>query len=57
MLKPRVKLAHRPTLRPDGLIWIGSMQYGLATELDDSTGLVWPVCERMDGTLTPHMLS
>jgi molybdopterin/thiamine biosynthesis adenylyltransferase len=51
MLKPRIKAAHRPTRSPDGLIWIGSMQYGLATELDDSTGLVWPVCERMDGTL------
>ncbi len=56
MLKPSIKLAHRPTLRPDGLIWIGSMQYGLATELDDSTGLVWPVCKRMDGTLSKDEL-
>jgi molybdopterin-synthase adenylyltransferase len=52
MLKPRVKTAHRPILRPDGKIWIGSLQYGLGTELDDDTGLVWPVCQRMDGTLS-----
>jgi molybdopterin/thiamine biosynthesis adenylyltransferase len=34
------------------MIWIGSLQYGLGTELDDGTGLVWPVCQRMDGTLS-----
>lgn len=38
--------------RPDGKIWIGSMHYGLATELDDESGLVWPLCELMDGTRT-----
>jgi molybdopterin/thiamine biosynthesis adenylyltransferase len=26
------------------------MHYGLATELDDESGLVWPLCELMDGT-------
>src|SRR5579863_9331349 len=52
MFKPRVKVAHRPIRRPDGKIWIGSLHYGLGTELNDETGLVWPVCQRMDGSLT-----
>jgi len=52
MLRPRIKDAHRPIRRPDGMIWIGSLHYGLGAELDDSSGLVWPVCQRMDGTLS-----
>lgn len=52
MLKPKIKEAHRPIVRPNGRIWLGSRHYGLGTELDDETGLVLPVCERMDGTLT-----
>lgn len=52
MLRPKIKDAHRPMRRPDGKIWIGSMQYGLGTELDDETGLVWPVCQLMDGRLS-----
>src|SRR5215470_8621971 len=56
MLKPRIKTAHRPVLRPSGVIWIGSVHYGLGTELDDESGLVWPVCQLMDGTLTSEEL-
>ncbi|MFI0480390.1 HesA/MoeB/ThiF family protein [Actinomadura sp. 9N215] len=51
MLKPRIKTAHLPVRRPDGMIWIGSRHYGLGAELDDESGLVWPLCQRMDGTL------
>ncbi|WP_433181674.1 HesA/MoeB/ThiF family protein [Actinoallomurus sp. CA-150999] len=56
MLKPRIKTAHHPIRRPDGMIWIGSQQYGLGSELDDESGLVWPLCHRMDGTLTREEL-
>jgi molybdopterin/thiamine biosynthesis adenylyltransferase len=52
MRRPAVKIAHRPVRRPDGTIWIGSLQYGLGVELEDGSGLVWPVCVRMDGSLT-----
>ncbi|WP_113699904.1 HesA/MoeB/ThiF family protein [Nonomuraea lactucae] len=56
VLKPKIKDAHRPIPRPNGTIWIGSIQYGLGTELDDGTGLVWPICRRMDGTLSRDQL-
>jgi molybdopterin-synthase adenylyltransferase len=52
MRKPMVKVAHRPVQRPDGTIWIGSLHYGLGHELSDDSGLVWPVCARMDGSLS-----
>ncbi|WP_410788019.1 HesA/MoeB/ThiF family protein [Kribbella sp. C-35] len=52
MNKPRVKDGHRPLLRPDGRIWIGSVQFGLGTEIQDASGLVWQCCQLMDGTRT-----
>lgn len=52
MLKPLVKPGDRPIRRPDGKIWIGSLAYGLATELVDDSNLVLPLCARMDGTRT-----
>jgi molybdopterin-synthase adenylyltransferase len=52
MRRPRIKNPHRPFLRPSGKIWIGSMHYGLGTEIDDESGLVWSVCARMDGSRT-----
>jgi molybdopterin-synthase adenylyltransferase len=48
-----MKAAHRPVLRPDGAIWIGSLQYGLGSEIDGAgTGLVWEACQAMDGSRT-----
>lgn len=47
-----VKPAHRPLRRSNGKIWIGSVHYGLGTELDDASGLVWPICQQMDGSRT-----
>ena len=50
MLRPLVKPGDQPIRRPDGKIWIGSLAYGLATELVEDSGLVLPLCARMDGT-------
>jgi molybdopterin/thiamine biosynthesis adenylyltransferase len=52
MVKPRIKDGHRPILRPDGRIWIGSVQYGLGAEIEDPSGLVWQCCQKMDGRRT-----
>jgi molybdopterin/thiamine biosynthesis adenylyltransferase len=49
MDRPVVKPAHRPFRRSDGKIWIGSIHYGLGVELDDASGLVWALCQWMDG--------
>lgn len=53
---PRIKAGHEPKLNPDGTIWIGLQLHGLATELDDESGALWSVCERMDGTRSPARL-
>ncbi|MBC3840706.1 hypothetical protein GXW82_11810 [Streptacidiphilus sp. 4-A2] len=50
MRNPRIKTPHRPHVRPDGALCIGSLHYGLATELLDESGLVRSLCELMDGT-------
>jgi len=50
MSRPKLKPCHRPIMRADGKIWIGSMVHGLATELEDESGLVLALCARMDGT-------
>ncbi|CAM5528153.1 hypothetical protein STANM309S_03176 [Streptomyces tanashiensis] len=57
MLKPRIKTPHRPHLRPDGTVWIGSLHYGLATELQDESGLVWSLCRLLDGTRPPSEIT
>lgn len=52
MLRPRIKYAHRPIPRPSGALWIGSPHYGLGSEIEDQSGVVWRVCGLMDGTRT-----
>ena len=37
-------------VRPDGTIWIGSIHYGLGTELRDNSGIVLRLCQLMDGS-------
>lgn len=49
MQRPRVKLAHRPIRRADGSIWIGGLHHGIASEIQDETGLVWSVLHAMTG--------
>jgi len=56
MYLPMVKASHRPIRRPSGMIWIGSLHYRLGTEIDDPSGLVWPVCQLMDGQHTPGQI-
>lgn len=48
ILKPAFKVDVRPLLRTDGSIWVGTV-YGLASEIRDESGLVWPLCGLLDG--------
>jgi molybdopterin-synthase adenylyltransferase len=50
VLKPALKPGQDPTLRPDGAVWVGARVYGHITELEDESGLVWPLCGLLDGT-------
>jgi molybdopterin-synthase adenylyltransferase len=50
VLKPALKPGQDPALRPDGAIWVGARVYGHITELEDESGLVWPLCGLLDGT-------
>lgn len=50
MLSPRIKPGHLPVLPPDGSIWIGPNIFGLASEVVDESGLMWPLCRLLDGT-------
>ncbi|MEJ7569217.1 MAG: ThiF family adenylyltransferase [Gaiellaceae bacterium] len=53
MLKPRVKNVHNPVRLPDGTIRIGSMQFGIGSEIrTNDNDAVWRVLELMDGTQT-----
>jgi len=56
MRKPALKPGQDPSLRPDGAIWVGARVYGHVTELDDESGLVWPLCGLLDGTKSPDSL-
>lgn len=56
MRKPALKPGQDPSLRPDGAIWLGARIYGHVTELDDESGLVWPLCGLLDGTRSPESL-
>lgn len=48
---PRVKAAHDPVLFGNGRIRIGSVQYGVAAEIeDDADGTVWALLRLMDGS-------
>lgn len=51
MSKPMFKADYRPLLRTDGTIWFGHV-YGLASEIRDESGLVWPLCGLLDGAST-----
>ena len=44
------KYGHAPELRPDGAVWIGPNLHGRATQLRDPSGVLWEVCEALDGT-------
>jgi molybdopterin/thiamine biosynthesis adenylyltransferase len=50
MLKPALKPGQEPALAPNGAITMGARVYGHLTELDDESGLVWPLCGLLDGT-------
>jgi molybdopterin/thiamine biosynthesis adenylyltransferase len=53
MNRPRVKRAHDPIRFSGGRIRIGSVQYGVGSEIADETGLVWRALQLMDGSRTP----
>jgi molybdopterin-synthase adenylyltransferase len=46
----RVKPGHSLNRMTSGAVWIGPLMYGQATELSDESGVVWAICERLDGT-------
>ena len=50
MLRPRIKAGHRPQIRTDGTVWFGPWVPGMAVELDDETGVLRAICERLDGS-------
>ena len=52
MSRPRLKTPHQPLPRPNGTLWMGSLQYGLGREVDDASGLVERCCTLLDGTRT-----
>lgn len=57
MIKPRIKETHRPIRLPGGSVWIGSVHYGLGSELSGPhADLAWQVCQAMDGHLTQDEL-
>lgn len=51
VFRPAFKADFRPVLRSDGSIWLGTV-YGLASEIRDESGLVWPLCGLLDGERT-----
>lgn len=50
MLRPRIKPEHRAYRTVDGDIRIGSVVYGIGSEVKDPDGWVWTLVETMDGT-------
>lgn len=46
----RIKSGHTPQLNPGGAVWIGPQLHGFATEMVDESGVLWSVCEHMDGS-------
>ncbi|MEV5476820.1 ThiF family adenylyltransferase [Streptomyces sp. NPDC052207] len=53
MRRPRIKPEHRPYRTVDGHIRIGSVVYGIGSEVTDPDGWVWTLVEAMDGTRDP----
>lgn len=48
---PRIKLEHNPVRISDNRIRIGTIQFGVASEIeDDDEGTIWRLMELMDGT-------
>jgi molybdopterin/thiamine biosynthesis adenylyltransferase len=50
MRRPRIKPEHNPALLPGGRIRIGSLQYGVGSEIQDDDGTIWRLLGLMDGT-------
>ena len=50
MLRPAVKRSLDPMRQADGLIRIGTFQYGIAFELEDPSGALWRLLQLLDGT-------
>ena len=50
MTRPRVKPEHLPFRIAGGLIRIGGVTGGIASEIEDPTGSVWTLLEFMDGS-------
>jgi molybdopterin-synthase adenylyltransferase len=46
----RIKPGHSVHRLENGAVWIGPQMYGLSTELFDESGVVWSLCERLNGT-------
>ncbi|MET8632689.1 ThiF family adenylyltransferase [Streptomyces sp. NPDC004074] len=53
MRRPRIKPEHRAYRTVDGHIRIGSVVYGIGSEVKDPDGWVWTLVEAMDGTRDP----
>jgi molybdopterin-synthase adenylyltransferase len=49
MLRPALKPGQDPALTPNGTILMGARIYGHVCEVDDESGLVWPLCQLLDG--------
>ena len=56
MFRPRIKPGHAPQLRADGAVWFGPWVHGMATELNDSSGVLPALCARLDGSRTREEL-
>jgi molybdopterin/thiamine biosynthesis adenylyltransferase len=50
MRRPRIKPEHRAYRTVDGHIRIGSVVYGIGSEVKDPDGWLWTLVEAMDGT-------
>jgi molybdopterin-synthase adenylyltransferase len=52
----RIKPAHSLLQLDNGAVWIGPPIHGLITELVDESGVLWSICERLDGTRSREVL-
>jgi molybdopterin-synthase adenylyltransferase len=52
MKQPKIKDMHNPMRLPTGAIRIGGAHFGLAAEIEDPEGIVWPILGLMDGSRT-----
>jgi molybdopterin-synthase adenylyltransferase len=52
----RIKPGHSLIRLDNGAVWIGPPMHGLATELVDESGVLWSVCERLDGSRSRRAL-